>query len=62
MTFVSKRFDIEPEITSKILKKGYQIYEVPISYFWKEIFRRKNWRGKMALVALWTLIKYRFVN
>ncbi len=62
MTFVSKRFDIEPEITSKILKKGYQIYEVPISYFGRKFSEGKKLTWKDGVVALWTLIKYRFVN
>jgi len=56
----AQRFDFEPEITAKVLKRGYRIYEVPISYAGRELNEGKkiSWRdGFPALVAL---IKYRF--
>jgi len=62
LTLKSKRFDMEPEITAKILKKGYQIYEVPISYFGRKFSEGKKLTWKDGVVALWTLIKYRLVN
>lgn len=62
LTLKSKRFDMEPEITVKILKQGYQIYEVPISYFGRKFDEGKKLTWKDGVVALWTLIKYRFVN
>jgi len=62
MTIHAKRFDMEPEITVKILKKGYQIYEVPISYFGRKFSEGKKLTWKDGVVALWTLIKYRFVD
>ena len=59
----AKGFDFEPEITSKLLKKGYKITEVPI---------RTNPRGydegkklntfRDGTIALWSLLKYRFVD
>lgn len=59
MTLRAKRFDIEPEITAKILKRGYQIYEVPISYFGRKFSEGKKLTWRDGIVALWTLIKYR---
>lgn len=62
MRIRAKRFDMEPEITVKILKQGYQIYEVPISYFGRKFSEGKKLTWKDGVVALWTLIKYRFTN
>ena len=58
----SRRFDLEPEITAKILKRGYRIYEVPISYYGREYEEGKKITWRDGPVALWTLIKYRFVD
>ena len=33
MTIESRRFGIEPEITAKVARRGYRVYEVPISYY-----------------------------
>lgn len=62
MTIRAKRFDVEPELTVKVLKKGYQIYEVPISYYGRKFSEGKKLTWKDGVVALWTLIKYRFVD
>jgi glycosyltransferase involved in cell wall biosynthesis len=58
----SKRFDFEPEVTAKILKRGYRIHEVPISYYGREYDEGKKITGWDAIPALWALIKYRFVD
>jgi glycosyltransferase involved in cell wall biosynthesis len=58
----AKRFEFEPEITAKILKKGIRIYEVPISYTGREFSEGKKISWKDGFIALWTLIKYRFVG
>ncbi len=55
----SKRFEAEPEITAKILKRGYQIYEVPISYMGRTFEEGKKLTWKDGLTALFTLIRYR---
>jgi glycosyltransferase involved in cell wall biosynthesis len=58
----SQRFDFEPEITAKVLRRGYRIYEVPISYAGREISEGKkiSWRdGVGAIVAL---VRYRFTR
>lgn len=57
----AKRFDFEPEFTAKVLKAGHQIYEVPISYFGRKFTEGKKLTWRDGIVALWTLIKYRFV-
>jgi len=59
-TIKSNRFDIEPEITAKILKRGYRIYEVPISYTPRRERKLSPWKD--GLPALWALVKYRFVE
>ena len=62
ITIYAKRFDVEPELTAKVLKKGHQIYEVPISYYGRKFTEGKKLTWRDGVVALWTLIKYRFVN
>lgn len=58
----SNRFDIEPEITAKVLKRGYRLYEVPISYQGRgyEEGKKISWRD--GLVAFWCLMRYRFLD
>lgn len=58
----SRRFDFEPEITAKVLKRGYRIYEVPISYNGREWEEGKKITWKDGVIALWTLILYRFTD
>ncbi len=58
----SRRFDFEPEITAKVLKRGHRIFQVPISYFGREYREGKKIGMKDGLVAIWTLIKYRIVD
>jgi glycosyltransferase involved in cell wall biosynthesis len=56
----SNKFDIEPEITAKVLKRGVRIYEVPISYSGREFDEGKKITWRDGFSALWTLVKYRF--
>ncbi|MBI5453480.1 MAG: glycosyltransferase family 2 protein [Deltaproteobacteria bacterium] len=58
----SNRFNFEPEITAKVLKKGFRIYEVPISYAGREFSEGKKITWRDGFSALWTLLKYRFVD
>ena len=62
ITILAKRFDVEPELTVKVLKKGYQIYEVPITYFGRKFSEGKKLTWRDGVVALWTIIKLRFIN
>mgnify|MGYP000546896753 CR=1 FL=1 len=55
-------FEFEPEFTAKVLKQGIRIYEVPISYNGREWNEGKKIKWTDAPIALWTLIKYRFVD
>jgi len=55
-------FGFEPEVTSKILKKGIRIYEVPISYSGREYFEGKKITWQDGIKALFLLFKYRFFN
>jgi glycosyltransferase involved in cell wall biosynthesis len=58
----SRRFEFEPEITAKVLKRGYHILEVPISYRGRDFHEGKKISWRDAPVAFWTLIKYRLVD
>ena len=56
----SRGFDFEPEITAKILKKGYKITEVPIDFVARKFDEGKKITWKDGIKALYYLIKYRF--
>jgi glycosyltransferase involved in cell wall biosynthesis len=56
----SNRFDFEPEITAKILRRGYRIYEVPISYAGREQDEGKKISWRDGFGALKALLKFRF--
>jgi glycosyltransferase involved in cell wall biosynthesis len=58
----ASRFEFEPEVTAKILRSGIRIYEVPISYAGRELHEGKKITWRDGVVALWTLVKYRFVD
>ncbi len=53
----STRFEFCPEVTAKVLKLGYRIHEVPISYRPRRMQEGKKIRWKDGLVALWTLLR-----
>ncbi len=58
----SRRFEFEPEITAKVLKRGHRIFEVPISYYGREYHEGKKISWRDGPRAAWTLLKYRFVD
>ena len=58
----SNRFDFEPEITAKVLKKGARLYELSISYYGREFAEGKKITWKDGFHALWALIKFRFID
>jgi glycosyltransferase involved in cell wall biosynthesis len=62
ITIRAARFEFEPEITAKVLRRGIRIYEVPISYAGREFHEGKKITWRDGFVALWTLVKYRFVD
>jgi len=62
INFKSNRFDFEPEFTAKVLKKKCRIYEVPISFNPRDYSEGKKIGFRDAIIAFWSLIKYRFVD
>jgi glycosyltransferase involved in cell wall biosynthesis len=62
MTLKSDGFGIEPELTAKIFKRGYRVYEVPITYEGRGYEQGKKITWAAGFVALWVLLKYRFVE
>lgn len=60
LALTADRFDFEPEVTAKILKKGVKIYEVPISYHGREYSEGKKITWRDGLTAVKVLFKYRF--
>ena len=60
MTQKSNGFGIEPELTAQIFKRGYKVFEVPITYDGRgyESGKKIGWRD--GFVALWVLLRYRF--
>jgi glycosyltransferase involved in cell wall biosynthesis len=59
MQLRSDSFGIEPEMTAKIFKRGYRVYEVPITYDGRGYDEGKKITWRDGVVALWTLLKYR---
>ncbi len=62
MPLHAKRFDFEPEFTAKILKRKYKIFEVPITFNPRDYEEGKKIGLADAFQAVWTLVKYRFVD
>ncbi len=57
LNLVSSRFEIEPEITCKLLKKGIKIFEVPISYAGRK--EGKKIGVKDGIQAIWNIMKWK---
>ena len=62
MTLDSNGFGIEPELTAKIFKRHYRVYEIPITYDGRGYEEGKKITWRDGLVALWVLLKYRFTE
>jgi glycosyltransferase involved in cell wall biosynthesis len=62
ITIRSTGFDFEPEITAKILKRGYRLYEMPITYYGRGYEEGKKITWRDAIPAILAIIKYRFVD
>jgi glycosyltransferase involved in cell wall biosynthesis len=62
MTLKSNGFGIEPELTAKIFKRGFRVYEVPITYAGRGYEQGKKITWRAGFTALWVLLKYRFVE
>lgn len=61
-TLRSNGFGIEPELTAKIFKRGYRVYEVPITYDGRGYDEGKKITWRDGVVALWVLLKYRVIE
>jgi glycosyltransferase involved in cell wall biosynthesis len=62
MTLKSNGFGIEPELTAKIFKRGYRVYEVPITYAGRGYEQGKKITWRAGFNALWVLVKFRFIE
>ncbi len=58
----ANRFDFEPEVTAKVLKRGYKLVELPISYYGRPHAEGKKLTWRDGFAAIWTLVKYRFMD
>ncbi len=58
----SNGFGIEPEITAKIFKRGYRVYEIPITYAGRNYDEGKKITWTAGFGALWVLLKFRFIE
>jgi len=56
------RFEFCPEVTARLLKRGVRYLEVPVRYKARSLEQGKKIRAIDGLIALWTLVKYRFVG
>ena len=62
LTIHAKSFNFEPEFTAKVLKRGYRVFEVPIRFNPRDYSEGKKIKLKDAFEAVWTLLKYRFID
>ncbi len=62
ITFKSDRFGFEPEFTAKVARRGYRIYEVPISYSGRSYSEGKKITWRDGLAALFTIVRFRFFD
>lgn len=60
LTLRSARFEFEPEVTAKLLRSGYKIVEVPVSYQPRTVLEGKKIGWIDGLEYIYTLVKYRF--
>ena len=62
ITIESDRFDFEPEITAKVLRRGYRIYEVPVSYAGRAATEGRKFHWRDGVRAVGTLVRYRWAK
>ena len=62
LTFTSDGFAIEAEMTVKIARAGYRVYETPISYSGRDYSEGKKITWRDAFPTLWALVKHRFFS
>ena len=62
ITIREDRFGFEPEITAKIARKRYRIYEVGISYSGRDYTEGKKIGWRDGVRAVWCIVKYNFIS
>lgn len=62
ITIKSNGFDFEPEVTAKVLKRGFRLYEMPITYYGRGYEEGKKITWRDAIPAIWAIVKYRFTD
>ncbi len=62
LTLRCNKFDFEPEVTAKVARARCRIYEVPISYSGRDYEEGKKIGWRDGVQAIWTILKYRFVD
>ena len=58
----SDRFGFEPEVTAKIARRGYRVYETPISYHGRTYEEGKKIGWRDGVQAIWTILRYHFAD
>jgi glycosyltransferase involved in cell wall biosynthesis len=58
----ANRFDFEPEVTAKVLRRGYKLVELPIAYYGRAHTEGKKLTWRDGFAALWTLVKFRVMD
>ena len=58
----SNDFRIEVELTAKVFRRGFRVYEVPISYSGRSYAEGKKLTWKDGVLAVWALVMFRFVD
>jgi len=62
MKLRARGFEFEPEFTAKVLKRRFRIFEVPISFNPRDYSQGKKIKLRDAFLAVWALLKYRFLD
>jgi hypothetical protein len=60
MTIETRGFETDHEITAKLIRAGFRIAEVPISYRPRSLAEGKKIKPRDGLIAVWTLLRFRF--
>jgi len=60
ISLCEERFGIEVELTAKIARQGWKIYEVPVSYYGRDYSEGKKITWRDGFRAIWCILKYRF--
>ncbi len=61
LNLVEERFGFENEITAKVARGKWRVYEVPVSYYGRSYAEGKKITWRDGFRALWCILKYRFV-